>query len=734
MATAVKTDSVSAPAPSGVRGIDIIVPLNKLKKSPANARRVPHGEAAIAALAASIAVKGMLQPPVVAPEIDGEGRETGFYLVTAGEGRRLALLELVKAKAIKKTEAIRCSLDTLNDPHEVSLDENVTRTPMHPADQYEAFKRLAEEKGLGAEEIGARFGVSAHVVRQRLRLGAVSPRLLDIYRAGDLTLDQLMAFAITEDHGLQEEVHERLSWNRDPATIRRDLTQTNVPGSDRRAVFVGPEAYQEAGGVLIRDLFSDDRGGYFADAGLLDRLVAEGLNEIALEVRKAEGWKWIDVSVDFPHGHGFRRVWPESVPLSPEDALRLTEAGNEFDDLIADYGEDDELPEDVAAKLDALDAEVAAITAKRSAFRDDDVARGGVVICLGHDGTPSITRGFIRPEDEALGGDPVAGGGDAATYRTGSGVAVGDDGGSDGDAGRGAEGGDAVRPLSDALIADLSAWRTMALRVELGDRPDLALACVVHALATSVFYSHSGPASLLDLKLVSARAGDHGERLAESTVVAALESRHGSWGERLPGDIVDLWPFIVALDQAAQLDLLAHVASLSANALVLRFDRRPAALRHADSVAEALALDMTRHWTPTIASYFGRVTKPQIVAAVREGIGDAAAEGLAGARKDAMASAAEGLVAGTGWLPVQLRTAKTADAVEAGPSSGGASGDSADGEGGNAQASGPKPGAAVGDTPAGGGDSEAVTKDGGDVGAVGGTEGLSSVPFAEAAE
>jgi ParB family chromosome partitioning protein len=84
----------------------------------------------------------------------------------------------VKRKEIKKTEPIRRIVDTANDPHEISLDENVTRENMHPADQFEAFKKLADERGFGAEEIAARFGVTPHVVRQRLRLGAVSPKLM----------------------------------------------------------------------------------------------------------------------------------------------------------------------------------------------------------------------------------------------------------------------------------------------------------------------------------------------------------------------------------------------------------------------------------------------------------------------------------------------------------------------------------------------------------------------------
>lgn len=67
----------------------------------------------------------------------------------------------------------------------------------------------------GAEEIAARFGVTAHVAKQRLRLGAVSPKLMQVYRDGGLNLDQLMAFAVTDDHARQEQVHDGLAYNRE---------------------------------------------------------------------------------------------------------------------------------------------------------------------------------------------------------------------------------------------------------------------------------------------------------------------------------------------------------------------------------------------------------------------------------------------------------------------------------------------------------------------------------------
>jgi ParB family chromosome partitioning protein len=195
----------------------VFVPLSRLKKSPKNVRKVPHTKADIKAFAASIAALGMLQYPVVEPELGPRGKPTGNYLVNAGEGRHLAQLLRVKRKEIKPDEPIRCILDTEHSATEISLAENAVRSNMHPADQYEAFAKLHSEEGKSAEDIAARFGVTAAVVRQRLKLGAVSPKLRALYRKGEMNLDQLSAFAITEDHERQERVWSELpTFNRSP--------------------------------------------------------------------------------------------------------------------------------------------------------------------------------------------------------------------------------------------------------------------------------------------------------------------------------------------------------------------------------------------------------------------------------------------------------------------------------------------------------------------------------------
>lgn len=284
---AVTLDARDTTATSG-SGVEILIPLDKLKKSPRNARKTPHSNETIETYAASIGAKGILQNLVVEPEFDPNGEPTGFYFVTIGEGRRQAQLLRAKRKEIDKSEPIRCVIDTANDAFEISLDENVTRTDLLPADQFEAFRELAEHRGYGAEEIAARFGVTAHVVKQRLRLGAVSPKLMQVYRDGGLNLDQLMAFAVTDDHGRQEQVYDGLGYNREAYIIRRELTRFHVPANDRKAIFIGADAYADAGGTILRDLFTEDRGGYFEDAALLDRLVIEKLESIATELQATE--------------------------------------------------------------------------------------------------------------------------------------------------------------------------------------------------------------------------------------------------------------------------------------------------------------------------------------------------------------------------------------------------------------------------------------------------------------
>ncbi|MBU1538376.1 MAG: ParB N-terminal domain-containing protein [Alphaproteobacteria bacterium] len=619
--------------PAVEHGVEVYIPLNRLKKSERNARKTPHRPEDIETLAASIRAKGILQPPVVEPELDAEGRPTGNYLVTIGEGRRLAQLLRAKRKQIKKTEPIRCVIDTANDAYEISLDENVTRFAMHPADQFEAFQRLAEERGFGAEEIAARFGVTATVVRQRLKLASVSPRLMQTYRDGDMTLDQLMAFTVSEDHQRQEGLWESLpNYERHPQTIRRHLTRDRVSATDRRAIFVGAEAYQAAGGVMVRDLFADDQGGYFADPALLDRLVAERLQTFA-DAIVADGWKWASFDLDY----SLSRIRPQVRDFTSDEQARYDALQAEREALETGHAEWTDAAE---VRFGEIVAEIEALDGARLGFASEDKARAGAFITLTANGQARVEYGFVRPEDEAR--EPVPCQGDA-----------GDEPPTEHQSAPEPEPGRAT--LSDTLVENLTAHRTAALRDALAAQPQTALCVLLHLLVQWAFDSARRDGSCLEVRPTSVALSGYAPGLGEMIAGRAMDERHEVWAAKLAAVDNDAWALVTALDFEARLDLLAYCVSRTVNAVRSR-DRGDWGMSPADDLASVLALDMTAYWTPTSESYFGRVPKSRILEAVTEAVSEDAARRISAAKKADMADAAEQLIVGTGWLPLPLRT------------------------------------------------------------------------------
>jgi hypothetical protein len=90
-----------------------------------------------------------------------------------------------------------------------------------------------------------------------------------------MKLEQVMAFTVTDDQARQEQVWDGLAnaYNKEPYYIRRQLTESVIRASDKRARFVDLKAYEAAGGIVMRDLFEQDNGGWLQDSALLDRLL-----------------------------------------------------------------------------------------------------------------------------------------------------------------------------------------------------------------------------------------------------------------------------------------------------------------------------------------------------------------------------------------------------------------------------------------------------------------------------
>jgi ParB family chromosome partitioning protein len=263
-----------------------IIPLNKLVPSSANVRKTGTG-IGIDELAASISAHGLLQ------NLQVRATPRGTFEVIAGGRRHAALKLLAKQKSMARDEPIGCNvLQDGEDATEISLAENVIRVDMHPADEFEVFKRLADA-GKPPEDIAAHYGVSALVVRQRLKLAAVSPALMQAYRDEEMTLEHLMAFTVSDDHAAQEAAWRELpEWNRNAKAIREHLTRAQVRDSDPRVRFVTLQAYEAAGGTVVSDLFKEQN--YVVDVALLDRLCAEK-PEAEAEAVRGEGWKWVEI-------------------------------------------------------------------------------------------------------------------------------------------------------------------------------------------------------------------------------------------------------------------------------------------------------------------------------------------------------------------------------------------------------------------------------------------------------
>ncbi len=620
----------------------VLIPLNKLKKSPTNARKTPHAKAEIEALAASIHAKGMLQNLVLEPELDEQGARTGFYLVAIGEGRRQAQLLRVKRKQILETEPVRCVIDTSNDPLEISLDENVTRSAMSVMDEVEAFARLIDG-GMTAEDVARRFGCAVRLVEQRLALARLSPKIRNAYRKGDINLDVARAFAINDDHGAQERVFRQLA---KPIThaqsVRSALTIGRIPAHDRLARFVGAEPYEAAGGRLVRDLFESEIV-FFDDGDLLQRLASERLDSMRAELGK-EGWGWIEVQL----GHGQiegcagERLHPTTRKLKPAERQEIGELEAklaELDRKLEDAEEDNPLwadRDEVEAKLDAL----------REAARVFDrklVPHAGALIVVDRDGRPAVTRGLIKRADlkaiaklqkekaarrDEVGGEPPSGEPPAALQ---------DDG----------------PRLTKALTQRLTEARTRGLRAGLAISPHVALALSVYVLLRQSACSEDVPGVGVNVRPVGFDDDDSVEEARN-----AFAERGADHELVMLGACIDQ-PIDKLLDQLAI--LMAETLDLTHDG-VTREDKRLQQM--SDALAAALDLDMTRHWeasqdfweaAPKALAISALETAPSVASlGADERAGMIAAFGKM--KKAELARTAAQALKDSGWLPELLIT------------------------------------------------------------------------------
>lgn len=591
------------------------IPLCDLKRAKTNVRKTGAQES-VDVLAASIDAHGLLQNLTVR-QTGGDAKKNVGYEVVAG-GRRLAALKLlVKRKKLARDAPVSCLVLDEEEAEEISLAENVMRVPLHPADQFEAFNALYK-KGLSIAEIAARFGVADHAVKQRLRLAGVSPKLIAEYRACEMGLNQLMAFTVTDDHEAQEQVwYDGPLYNRKPTGIRMALTNGQVDGRDRRVRFVGREAYEAAGGVYIADLFDEESGGYFRNVMLLDRLAMEKLEREAEAIR-AEGWSWVEVlpQMDYDRLTDFRRLAPEENGLSDDEEARLSSLAERYDELAAALEEGDD---EGISELDTVEQEMNELLARKTVWSADAKVIAGAIVTLDRDGMLSVTRGLAEPEK------PVPPTDTAGKPRK-------------------------APSLSEALIEDLTAHKTAALRELVAGSPKVALTALLHTLVSRLFFGVHADLCV-EIRPVEIDLSSSSETVSESRAAEAVSERHRHWSELLP-ERSDLFRWISELEDSERGELLAYCIAATVNAVERRRQiGRDDSRAQAAEIVEALSLDMADWWAPTTENYFSRVSKAFILRAVSEGASAQAAENITKLKKDEMIARAEKLLEDSRWIP-----------------------------------------------------------------------------------
>lgn len=623
----------------------LLIPLSKLRPSSRNVRK--SGGTSIPELASSIARVGLLQNLTVVAAPDGK-----HYEVVAGRRRLAALKLLVKRRKLAKDHEVYCLLVQDDAARTVSLTENVQREAMSPIEELFAWKDLVAE-GRPVEDIAADFGVTPLVVQRRLKLANVSPRLLADFGTQAVTLEQLMALAITDDHAAQEAAfYDAPQWQRSPDALRDHLTCEEIDASrDAVARFVGLDEYEQAGGGVRRDLFADDHNGIFlTDGALLEALARDKLVPLVEQMR-AEGWAWVDAApratasdlCQFRRARSTRR---EPTKAEAKRIAKLEDQQAKLQEQLDDENEDmtDEQAQTLHDAMDALGNELGSIERQLVEYPPAVVALAGAVVSVDHMGGVVVHRGLLREEQaKALR--------DQARQEEG-----GAGGNSDADTDESVKSG-----ISEKLAKRLSAHRTAALQAEVARHPHVALVALVHRLALRVIVESYGAGdSAVNISATPQDGlGQHAPDMADVPAAVGMRKVREAWAQRLPSDSDALFAELLAFPQQELLSLLAVCVALTVSALASQEGEIPAT-----ALAHAVNLDMHDWWTPTAAGYFEHVSKAKALEAVQVLAPDQVNR-LGKLRKAELASEAERLAVGTGWLPVMFRVQDAAVEAEA---------------------------------------------------------------------
>ena len=243
-------------------GITEEIPIDQIAPNPHQPRR-HFDEDALAELAASIRVHGVLQPLILAR---ADPTSPVPYYIVAGERRWRAakLAGLTHVPAIVK-DATRQQLV------EWALVENVQRADLNPLEAATAYKSLIDGFGLTQAEVAERVGKSRSAVANTLRLLNLPPEAQAALLEGKISEGHGRALLALDDPELQRRVLKQiiskgLSVRQTEQVVRRLLTRQESkarpeakepPDPDLQAV---ERAFQDALGTKV-EVRKGRRGG-----------------------------------------------------------------------------------------------------------------------------------------------------------------------------------------------------------------------------------------------------------------------------------------------------------------------------------------------------------------------------------------------------------------------------------------------------------------------------------------
>lgn len=614
----------------------VTFPLSALHLSALNVRQVTDPER-VSDLVASIGESGhLIENLCVTMETVGRKKKATPGVVVGGR-RLLALQILAKSGRIDADSAIPCKVVSRTEAVELSLAENIHREDMTPIEEYRAFKRLADED-MPIEDIAARFKVTPLVVQRRLRLASVSPKLLAIAEADNMTQAQLIALAVTDDHAAQETAWftAEQPYQRHPDNLRARLIGVKPKADhDPRMKLIGADAYRAAGGTFTTDLFAD-HAGYIDNPDLLDELVRAKLDE-AVAAAESNGWTPVIVpgaNYDHDASQGYFRMQRPRREATDAEREQIAKVQGRIDDLNVitegyEAAEEELSPEDEAryeaamTERDELDGQLEDLTNLYEDFTDAMKAEGVALVYLTHDGEISTRPGFTKQRAFAQERGSTGTAEKVTTFH------------------------------SDRLASALAAARTMAMQAELVANPQAAylaaLDCMVDRLFVSGYSSHVIKITSRDLVRETVDLMVDADNASAVDVVRAAVNRWKEKFEQFAKENEDAptLHWLLTLSEPQRAELMAVCVAVNAD-----YRRARDYQAEADALTTLVRLDMRNWWTPTAANYFVHLSKPQILKVLGEN-GHTSGD-LAKLKKAELAAKAEELMHGAGWLPGPL--------------------------------------------------------------------------------